>query len=148
MGDDLEGFGATGFGCFQAISGVFGEIAKHGQGMVLGGCEEMGLFDGLLTSAQALEEPAMVGKSGIEMRSVFRNLPALGFKFYCADVSSAYFQANPMGRLLLTRQRRGGIPCDDVPPDAALIARLPIYGTIDAGRGFYSRMNGEIQMEV
>lgn len=46
-------------------------------------------------------------------------------------------RTNPMDRPLLMKQPRRGIPSDDVPPDAAAVRiRLPIYDTIDAGRGF------------
>ena len=43
-------------------------------------------------------------------------------------------------------QPRGGLTQFDpeIPEDALLMCRVPIYGTKDAGRGFYLRMHGEI----
>eukprot|EP00439_Symbiodinium_sp_Y106_P002780 s7959_g1.t1 len=66
-------------------------------------------------------------------------------KLMCADISSAYFQASPLERVLLMRQPSGGLP--DVPEDAMLLCRLPIYGTMDAGRGFYNRLCSEAKTE-
>ena len=63
----------------------------------------------------------------------------------CADISSAYFQASPLERVLLMRQPSGGLP--GVPEDAMLLCRLPIYGTMDAGRGFYNRLCTEAKTE-
>ena len=57
------------------------------------------------------------------------------------DITSAYSQASPLERMLLMRQPTGGLP--GVPEEAMLICRLPIYGTIDAGRGFYNRLSSE-----
>ena len=61
-----------------------------------------------------------------------------------ADVASAYFQGAEMDRLLLLRQRRGGLPDKSIPCDAMIIARVPIYGTQDAGRGFWKKARHEI----
>ena len=66
-------------------------------------------------------------------------------KLMCADISSAYFQASPLERVLLMRQPSGGLP--GVPEDAMLLCRLPIYGTMDAGRGFYNRLCTEAKTE-
>lgn len=65
-----------------------------------------------------------------------------------ADITNAvYFQAAPMTRLFLMAPPRGGLTMFDaeVPEDAVLVCRVPVYGTKDAGRGFYLlRMNAEI----
>ena len=63
-----------------------------------------------------------------------------------ADITNAYFQAAPMMRLLLMAPPRGGLTMFDaeIPEDAVLMCRVPVYGTKDAGRGFYLRMNTEI----
>ena len=66
-------------------------------------------------------------------------------KLMCADISSAYFQASPLERVLLMRQPSGGLP--GVPENAMLLCRLPIYGTMDAGRGFYNRLCTEAKTE-
>ena len=34
-----------------------------------------------------------------------------------------------------------------MPEDAMLLCRLPIYGTFDAGRGFYTRLSSEAKTE-
>eukprot|EP00435_Cladocopium_sp_Y103_P015605 s3250_g3.t2 len=48
--------------------------------------------------------------------------------------------------MLLMKPPRGGLTQFDasVPEDAILMCRVPVYGTKDAGRGFYLRMNAEI----
>jgi hypothetical protein len=55
-----------------------------------------------------------------------------------ADISNAYFQGEEQTRLLLLRQPQGGLP--DVAPGDMLLARVPIYGTRDAGRSFWKRL--------
>ena len=62
-----------------------------------------------------------------------------------SDVTNAYFQAKPLTRLLLMRQPTGGLGDPDVPAEACLLCRVPIYGSIDAGRGFYLRMDSEVK---
>ena len=64
-----------------------------------------------------------------------------------SDVTNAYFQAKPLTRLLLMRQPTGGLGDPDVPAEACLLCRVPIYGSIDAGsgRGFYLRMDSKIK---
>ena len=59
-------------------------------------------------------------------------------KLRCGDISSAYFQSEPLERVIIMKQPRGGLP--GVPPEAVLLCRLPVYGTMDAGRGFYARL--------
>ena len=68
------------------------------------------------------------------------------WRLQSADITNAYFQAEPLTRLLLMSQPRGGLTQFDpeIPEDALLMCRVPIYGTKDAGRGFYLRMHGEI----
>ena len=58
-----------------------------------------------------------------------------------ADITSAYFQAQPLDRVLLMRQPRGCLP--GVDPTALLLIRVPIYGLCDSGRGFWMRLDGE-----
>ena len=64
-----------------------------------------------------------------------------GVSIHSADVTSAYFQAKPLDRVLLMRQPRGGLP--GVPSDALLLVRLPIFGLCDSGRGFWLRLDSE-----
>ena len=63
-----------------------------------------------------------------------------------ADITNAYFQAAPMMRLLLMAPPRGGLTMFDaeIPEDAVLMCRVPVYGTKDAARGFSLWMNAEI----
>ena len=61
-----------------------------------------------------------------------------------ADVSNAYFQAKPLDRLILLKPPRGGLPGEDL-HDAAIAARVPIYGFRDAGRGFWKQIRGVIK---
>ena len=43
---------------------------------------------------------------------------------------------NPLERLVLMRQPPGGVPDVDIIADTMFVARVPTYGTWDAGRGF------------
>ena len=57
-----------------------------------------------------------------------------------ADISNAYFQSVPLDRLLLLRPPNGGIPdIDYADGQTMILARVPIYGTQDAGRKFWQR---------
>ena len=62
-----------------------------------------------------------------------------------SDVTNADFQAKPLTRLLLMKQSAGGLGDPDVPAEACLLCRVPIYGSIDAGRGFYLRTDSEVK---
>ena len=55
----------------------------------------------------------------------------------CGDLESAYFSGERMSRVLLLRQQRSGLP--GLKPDDRLLARVPVYGTQDAGRGFWKK---------
>eukprot|EP00973_Karenia_brevis_P073451 10205037-Karenia_brevis.AAC.1 len=57
-----------------------------------------------------------------------------------ADIQAAYLQGKPVERILLYRIPKGGIPECGVPDGAVIAARVPIYGTKDAGRGFWLRL--------
>ena len=52
------------------------------------------------------------------------------------DITNAYFQGCPLERLILMRQPPGGVPDVDISADTMFVARVPIYGTCGAGRGF------------
>ena len=58
-------------------------------------------------------------------------------KVRCGDLESAYFTGERMSRVLLLRQPRSGLP--GLKPDDRLLARVPVYGTRDAGRGFWKK---------
>jgi hypothetical protein len=76
-----------------------------------------------------------------------------GLSIKSADVRNAYFTADPIDRLLLLRPPKGGIPgrsndngnanVERIP--IAIAANKPIYGTPDAGRGFYKRLKREAE---
>ena len=55
----------------------------------------------------------------------------------CGDLESAYFAGERMSRVLLLRQPRSGLP--GLKPDDRLLARVPVYGTQDAGRGYWKK---------
>ena len=58
-------------------------------------------------------------------------------KVWFGDLESAYFTGERMSRVLLLRQPRSGLP--GLKPDDRLLARVPVYGTQDAGRGFWKK---------
>ena len=58
-------------------------------------------------------------------------------KVWCGDSESAYITGERMSRVLLLRQPRSGLP--GLKPDDRLLARAPVYGTQDAGRGFWKK---------
>ena len=47
-----------------------------------------------------------------------------------------------MDRVLLYRIPRGGIPEEGIEEGAVIAARVPIYGTRDAGRNFWLKLQG------
>ena len=62
-----------------------------------------------------------------------------------ADISNAYFQSDPLDRLLLLKPPRSGIPDPDYQDgETMILARVPIYGTQDAGRKFWQRFRNVI----
>ena len=62
-----------------------------------------------------------------------------------ADISNAYFQSDPLDRLLLLRPPKSGIPDPDYADgDTMILARVPIYGQGDAGRKFWKRFRSVI----
>ena len=62
------------------------------------------------------------------------------FKLKSADFQNAYFNADPIDRLLLLRPPKGGLPGHDPEEKIAIAANKPIYGTADAGRQLYKRV--------
>jgi hypothetical protein len=57
-----------------------------------------------------------------------------------ADISNAYLQGKEVDRILLYKIPRGGIPEEGIEEGAVIAARVPIYGTKDAGRDFWSKL--------
>ena len=60
-----------------------------------------------------------------------------GVKVKVADITNAYLQGKPMNRILLYRIPKGGIPEEGIDDGAVVVARVPIYGTRDAGRNVW-----------
>ena len=61
-----------------------------------------------------------------------------------ADISNAYLQGKEVDRIILYKIPKGGIPERDIPEGTVLAARVPIYGTRDAGRGFWLKLKDEM----
>ena len=59
---------------------------------------------------------------------------SLKLKVSTGDLENAYFSGEELARTLLLRQPRGGILGLNL--GDRLLARVPIYGVSDAGRGF------------
>ena len=77
---------------------------------------------------------------------VFSWSPAHKVKIKSSDISSAYLQGKQNDRVILYRIPKGGIPEEGIEEGAVLAARVPIYGTKDAGRGFWLRLK-EVLLE-
>ena len=57
------------------------------------------------------------------------------------DLENAYFNAEKLIRVLILRLPKGGLPDKSIRSDThRLKANVPIYGTRDAGRGFWKRL--------
>ena len=61
-------------------------------------------------------------------------------KLKSADISNAYLQGKEVDRVILYRIPKGGIPGRGIAEGAIIAARVPIYGTKDAGRGFWFQL--------
>ena len=64
----------------------------------------------------------------------------LGLRLRAADVTNAYFQGQPLERLLILRvpkHPKRGDP--EVQEAGFMMARVPVYGTTDTGRNLYLR---------
>ena len=69
---------------------------------------------------------------------IFSFAASMNLDICSADITNAYFQGNELDRLMLFKQPPGGLP--GLPEEAHLVARVPIYGTRDAGRGFWKKL--------
>ena len=70
----------------------------------------------------------------------------MGVPVRTGDIKNAYFQGMKLTRIVLMRQPRGGLPDDSVKynstdhtNDDYLLAQVPIYGTGDASRGWWTK---------
>jgi len=66
-------------------------------------------------------------------------------KIRSADISSAYLQGKQNDRVILYRIPKGGIPEEGIYEGDVLAARVPIYGTKDAGRGWWLRLKDVVE---
>ena len=69
---------------------------------------------------------------------------SFSLKIRSIDITNAYFHGEKMDRLMLLRLPKGGLPDDEIPEGAMMLARVPIYGTKDAGRRFWLKLKGTI----
>ena len=60
-------------------------------------------------------------------------------KLKSGDISNAYFQGEELDRLLLLKPPKGIPDPDNEDGEAMILARVPIYGTSDAGRKFLQK---------
>ena len=67
---------------------------------------------------------------------------SLGLRLKAADITNAYFQGKPLERLLILRvpKHPEGVPDPEIQRAGFMIARVPVYGTTDAGRNLYLRI--------
>ncbi|CAE7246083.1 RE2 [Symbiodinium natans] len=67
---------------------------------------------------------------------------SLGLRIKAADITNAYFQGKPLERLLILKAPSNpkGVPDKEIQESGYMIARVPVYGTTDAGRNFYLRI--------
>ncbi|CAE7249187.1 RE2 [Symbiodinium natans] len=67
---------------------------------------------------------------------------SLGLRIKAADITNAYFQGKPLERLLILKAPSNpkGVPDKEIQESGYMIARVPVYGTTDAGRNLYLRI--------
>ena len=133
--------------------------AQEAARLVMEGAEEIGTQwievdrnEKVRVEAEQADDIPMNLKSRLEKREVRSDSPTadaegihLVFSFassrtakvWCGDLESAYFTGERMSRVLLLRQPRSGLP--GLKPDDRLLARVLVYGTQDAGRGFWKK---------
>ena len=113
-----------------------------------GGPHVAPLFKSRLVSREDLEETTGVRTDSptcdIEGLTCERLTAKLG------DITNACFQGCPLERLIIMRQPPGGVPDVGISADTMFVARVPIYiyiyiyGTCDAGRGFWKKLRRDI----
>ena len=60
---------------------MLGEITQKSKCVKASGCEEMWLVDGLLAATKLAEESLVSSKAGVEVSTVFGELPSLSLEF-------------------------------------------------------------------
>ena len=66
-------------------------------------------------------------------------------KIKCLDVTNAYFQGEEIDRVLLLSQPKGGLP--GMEPGEHMLARAPIYGSVDGGRRFWKKLRRTVKQK-
>ena len=109
-----------------------------------GGTHVAPLFKSLLVNREDLEET-----TGVRTDSPTCDIEGLNLLLSWAScerltvmsggITNAYFQGCPLERLILMRQPLGGVPDADISADTMFVARVPDYGTCDAGRSFWKK---------
>ena len=74
---------------------------------------------------------------------VFSFAASRRLKIKCLDVTNAYFQGEEIDRVLLLSQPKGGLP--GMEPDEHMLARAPIYGSVDGGRRFWKKLRRTVK---
>ena len=68
---------------------------------------------------------------------VFSWCAANKVKIKAADISNAYLQGKEVDRIILYKIPNGGVPEEGVEEGSVIAARVPIYGTADAGEAWW-----------
>ena len=74
---------------------------------------------------------------------VFSFAASRRLRIKCLDVTNAYFQGEEIDRVLLLSQPKGGLP--GMEPDEHMLARAPIYGSVDGGRRFWKKLRRTVK---
>ena len=77
---------------------------------------------------------------GFDLNDKADRLLVLVMTLKMADISNAYLQGKENDRVILYRIPKDGIPEEGVAGGTVILARVPIYGTADAGRGFWLKL--------
>ena len=125
------------------------EIDKNEHTLREGGPHVAPLFKSRLVSPGDLEETTGVRTDsptcdieGLNILLPWVSCERLTVK--SGNITNAYFQGCPLERLILMRQPPGGVPDVEISADTMFVARVPIYGTCDAGRGFWKKLRHDI----
>ena len=98
-------------------------------------CGQFEDTQGLMSDSPTIES------EGVNVSIIYAACNQLKLKV--ADVRNAYFQGEPLGQVLLLAPPRGGLRGEDT-HGAAILARVPIYGTRDGGRRFGRKLRKAI----
>ncbi len=99
-------------------------------------------FRSLLVSRGVLEDSGGARSASptcdIEGHNLLLSWPACEkIRIKAGDISNACFQRLLVDRLILLKPPPGGLPDPEMDDETMLIARVPIHGDMEAGRGFW-----------